>query len=79
ADKRLNVNLGAIISVSLSVFISILSGVIFFGQYAPKGMNVWLYSCIYNISSAGVEGILTIIVMNLLPIKKLKGMASRGI
>lgn len=78
-NKRLKINLGAIISVSLSVFISILSGVIFFGQYAPKGMNVWIYSCIYNISSAGVEGILTIIVMNLLPIKKLKSMANRGI
>ncbi len=26
----------------------ILSGAIFFGQYAPEGQNVWLYSIIYN-------------------------------
>lgn len=26
----------------------VLSGVIFFGSYAPEGTNVWLYSTIYN-------------------------------
>ncbi|AZO95221.1 energy-coupled thiamine transporter ThiT [Iocasia frigidifontis] len=26
----------------------LLSGVIFFGHYAPEGQNVWLYSTIYN-------------------------------
>ncbi|WP_442878508.1 energy-coupled thiamine transporter ThiT [Clostridium sp.] len=77
-NRRLNINIGAIFSVALSVAISILSGAVFFGQYAPSGMNVFLYSFIYNASSGGVEGILTIIVMNLLPIKKLKDMALRG-
>lgn len=26
----------------------VVSGVVFFGQYAPAGQNVWVYSCIYN-------------------------------
>ena len=33
---------------SISTFVSIVSGVIFFGQYAPPGMNLWIYSIIYN-------------------------------
>jgi thiamine transporter len=30
------------------LFCHVLSGVIFFGSYAPEGTNVWLYSIIYN-------------------------------
>ncbi len=74
-DTRLKINIGSFIAVVLSVFISIISGVVFFGQYAPSGMNVWIYSCAYNISSVGVEGILSIIVMNFLPLVKLKRLA----
>ncbi|WP_332842925.1 energy-coupled thiamine transporter ThiT [Paraclostridium sp. AKS73] len=50
--------------------ISIISGVVYFGQYAPEGMNIVLYSCIYNISSAGVEGLLSSLILVLLPIKR---------
>lgn len=74
-NSRLKINIGAFIAVSLSVFISIISGVVFFGKYAPSGMNIWIYSCIYNISSAGVEGILSIIFMNFLPLAKLRKLA----
>lgn len=74
-NNRLKTNIGAFIAVSLSVFVSIVSGVVFFGQYAPSGMNIWIYSCIYNISSAGVEGILSIIFMNFLPLVKLRRLA----
>ncbi|MDO7203244.1 hypothetical protein Q5M85_02335 [Paraclostridium bifermentans] len=35
-------------------------------------MNIVLYSCIYNISSAGVEGLLSSIILVLLPIKDVK-------
>ncbi|MDD4160156.1 MAG: energy-coupled thiamine transporter ThiT [Synergistaceae bacterium] len=27
-----------------------MSGVVFFSEYAPAGMNVWLYSLLYNAS-----------------------------
>jgi thiamine transporter len=26
----------------------LLSGVVFFGSYAPEGTNVWVYSAVYN-------------------------------
>ena len=32
------------------LFCHVLSGVIFFAAYAPKGTNVWLYSTVYNAS-----------------------------
>jgi len=32
------------------IFSHILSGVVFFGHFAPEGQNVWLYSIIYNVS-----------------------------
>lgn len=30
------------------LFSHVLSGVVFFGEYAPEGQNVWLYSTVYN-------------------------------
>ena len=33
----------------------LLSGAIFFAQYAPKGMNPWIYSAAYNGSYLGIE------------------------
>ncbi|RCW50761.1 MULTISPECIES: energy-coupled thiamine transporter ThiT [unclassified Halanaerobium] len=32
----------------LRLLVHILSGVIFFSSYAPKGQNVWVYSAVYN-------------------------------
>lgn len=41
----------AVLLGGLGRFIShLLSGVIFFGQYAPEGQNPWIYSTIYNAS-----------------------------
>jgi thiamine transporter len=45
-----------------------LTGVIFFGEYAPKGMPVWKYSLVYNGSYMGVEMIITAIIFAMLPI-----------
>jgi thiamine transporter len=39
---------GAIIVCIVRFVSSYLSGVILWGSYAPEGMNVWLYSLIYN-------------------------------
>ena len=71
-DNKIKIGLGSLMAVVLSVFVNVLSGAVYFGQYAPKGMNVWLYSFMYNISYAGVEGALCIIILLVLPIKRLK-------
>lgn len=39
---------GAVAVCVLRFALSFLSGVILWGSYAPEGMNVWLYSLIYN-------------------------------
>ena len=69
-EKKSDMFKGCLFASSLSVLISIISGVVYFGQYAPEGMNIVLYSCMYNISSAGVEGLLSSIILILLPIKR---------
>jgi len=43
-----------------------LSGVVFFGQYAPAGTSAALYSFIYNITYIGPEIILALFVAPLI-------------
>ena len=42
----------------LNLLASVLSGVVFFAEYAPEGMNVWLYSFIYNASVVIPEAVI---------------------
>lgn len=69
-DKKYKIICGGLFATGIALSFNILSGVLFFGQYAPKGMNVFIYSCIYNGSSAGVEGIITSVILALIPIKR---------
>lgn len=71
-ERKKDIVKGCLFATSLSVLVNIISGVVFFGQYAPEGMNVVVYSSIYNISSAGVEGVLATIIIALLPINRFK-------
>ncbi|MEG1285707.1 MAG: energy-coupled thiamine transporter ThiT [Romboutsia sp.] len=68
--------LGSLIAVLLNVFAHFLSGIIFFGQYAPEGMNSTLYSFLYNFTGHGVEGILCTVLISILPFKNLKQLAN---
>lgn len=43
-------------------FMSFLSGVVFFGSYAPEGMNVWLYSLIVNGIGIGGNTLICIVI-----------------
>ncbi|WP_373600059.1 energy-coupled thiamine transporter ThiT [Paraclostridium bifermentans] len=78
-EKKSKIVLGCLFAVALSVSMNIISGVVFFGDYAPKGMNVFVYSFIYNVSSVGVEGILTTILIALLPLKRLNTALKLGV
>ena len=55
--------IGYAVSVVARFFCSFLSGFIFFGEYAPEGMNPALYSFAYNGISIGAEGIITLIIL----------------
>ncbi|GAF63134.1 hypothetical protein BTS2_0025 [Bacillus sp. TS-2] len=60
---------GIILASSLRLLSYFISGVVWFGIYAPEGWNVALYSFVYNISHVFPEMLLTMAIMVLL-IKK---------
>ena len=66
---------GILVGVVLAMFASFachfISGVVFFGSYAPKGTSVYLYSLIYNGSYLSAETIITCVIIGMLPIKRL--------
>ncbi|MDR1570175.1 MAG: energy-coupled thiamine transporter ThiT [Oscillospiraceae bacterium] len=43
-------------------FCSVLSGVVFFAEYAPPEMNPWIYSLGYNGSYMGIEVVICLVV-----------------
>ena len=51
-------------------FCSVLSGIIFFGEYAPEGFNAFTWSIYYNITYLGVEGALTVAVLSIPVVRK---------
>ncbi len=40
--------LGVTVATVARFMVHVLSGVVFFASYAPKGSNVWVYSAVYN-------------------------------
>lgn len=49
---------------------AVISGIIFFGAYAPEGFNAVTWSLFYNFTYLAAEGALTIIIISLPPVKK---------
>lgn len=47
---------------------SVLSGVIFFGMYAPETMSPIVYSLAYNGVTIGAEGIITLVIIAVPPV-----------
>lgn len=56
----------------------VLSGVIFYSQNAWDGWGAWGYSLAYNLSSRLPEGILSIVIVSLLPLKLLRRSVLKG-
>lgn len=42
--------IGLTAGATLRLLCHVLSGVVFFGSFAPEGANVWVYSTIYNLT-----------------------------
>lgn len=62
--KNLYVRTGFSVTIAIMgrCMMHVISGVIFFADYAPEGMNPLLYSTIYNGTFLGVELIITLIL-----------------
>lgn len=71
---------GYIVAVIGRFVFAFLSGFIFFGQYAPEGMNPAVYSASYNGIYIFTEAIITIIIVALPPVdaalKRIKNQAT---
>ena len=62
---------GALILIAIQIA-QVLSGVIFFSQNAWDGWSAWGYSLTYHLSCKIPEGILTLVILMILPLNTLK-------
>jgi len=62
--KRIRV--GVSVSVTGRFLMHLISGAIFFAEYAPKGMNPWVYSVLYNGSYMLPEMVISLSIIYLL-------------
>ena len=69
-NHKLGLPLGYLLGVFGRFACSALSGVIFFASYAPKNMNPWIYSSVYQGSYLGTEALLTLLIISLPPVAK---------
>jgi len=68
--KKQGLLIGYLVGVSGRFLCSLLSGVIFFGEYAQgTGMTPFVYSLVYNGSYLGTEAFITVVVLLLPPVK----------
>ncbi len=70
-NQKHGLSVGYLIGVLGRYVCAVLSGVIFFGAYAPEGFNAWTWSLWYNLTYLAAEGVLTLIVINIPPVKKM--------
>lgn len=75
SEKKGKIFLGCLIAVILKVTAHVISGCVYFGEYAPEGMNPLVYSLVYNITGEGVEALLSSIAITIMPISKIRKMA----
>lgn len=68
SDKKWKAILGMVLAVLLRVCGHVLSGVIFYSQNAWDGWGAWGYSLAFNLSSRLPEGILSIVIVSVLPL-----------
>ena len=74
--QKKNIFIGCLIAVFFKEICQILSGCIYFAEYAWEGWNPLLYSIVYNLSGTGLEGLLSTIVLTIMPLAKIMKMAN---
>ena len=66
-----NKYLGTVIAILVRFIFHYISGVVFFAEYAPAGQSVYIYSLLYNGSFLGVDAIICLVILTVLPLKQL--------
>ncbi len=63
---RLNVgvvSIGVLAGSGIVFTLHFISGLVFFGQYAPPGQSVWVYSAVYNAGYVAPQALLSLVVL----------------
>lgn len=70
------------LGVSIAVFVRFtchfISGISFFGSFAPKGMSPVIYSLIVNGPIIGIEGIICLVILTVLPLERIIHISSNN-
>ena len=75
----LNFSVGVVVAGIARVFFHVLSGVVYFAEYAPEGMNPLVYSLVYNLSSVGVDALICAVIAFIPGVRKFtRSMAVRN-
>lgn len=61
-NSPFNFSVGVVAAGLLRVICHVLSGVVYFADYAPEGMNPLVYSLVYNLTSVGVDALLCAVI-----------------
>lgn len=69
--------IGTVIALFGRFICHFISGVIFFGSFAPKGMSPLVYSLMMNGIFMGVEGAICVVIISALPVKQLYGIINK--
>jgi len=70
-DRKNGLTKGYLLGVFCRYICAVISGVVFFGEYAPENFNALTWSLWYNITYLAVEAVMTIIVINIPAVKKM--------
>ena len=70
SNRKFGLQIGYLVGVTGRFVFAIISGVIFFADYAPEGMNPFIYSFLYNGAYLGAEALITVIILSLPPVSK---------
>ena len=68
--KKFGIIPAYLFGVTCRYFCAVLSGIVFFGQYAPEGFNAVTWSLWYNLTYLGAEAVLTTLVLSIPVIRK---------
>ena len=69
-NQSMGLTKGYIFGIFCRYICAVVSGVVFFGAYAPEGFSALTWSLWYNITYLAVEGVITVVIINIPVVKK---------
>lgn len=69
-NKKNGIVKGYILGLAGRYAVAVVSGIVFFGAYAPAGFNAFTWSVWYNFTYLAAEGVITVIIISIPTVKK---------